>query len=430
MKPRQTPLIRKSLALGSGILLVLALSACSSSGCGSDCSQAPTASLPNGAGASAVQQDLLDATPVSSEIVAADNAFGLSLFQTLTQGSTSNIVISPTSIAIALQMLYNGAAGDTQQGMSQALQLQGLSALQVDQDNAALQAALINPDPKIQLTIANSLWMHLTDNPVLPTFTATNQTYYAAEIGDLAGAPGNVNAWVSNETDGLITAILPSGNYNQVVAVIANAIYFKGAWTNPFDPSQTMAQPFTLADGTPVSCEMMHQNGTYPYYQGVDFQAIELPYGTNRRMSMVIILPSSPSSLNTIISSMSVAQLNGWIAQMHAMSLLVALPRFTASYGDSLPKALTTLGMGAAFNAGADFSGMAPGASISDVEHKTVVQVDETGTVAAGSTAVINATVVPPSMTMDQPFVYAIRDNETGALLFVGALFDPTQTMP
>ena len=116
----------------------------------------------------AVTQARKDDRPVAARIVNADNAFGLALFNALNQSATSNVAISPISIALALQMVYNGAGGSTQQGMSQALQLQNLGALAVDHYNAALQAALINPDPKAQLRIANSLWMHLDRNPVLP----------------------------------------------------------------------------------------------------------------------------------------------------------------------------------------------------------------------------------------------------------------------
>jgi serine protease inhibitor len=121
----------------------------------------------------AVAQARQSDRPVAPQIVAADNAFGLALFNALNRSATSNVAISPISIALALQMVYNGAGGSTHRGMSQALQLQTLGALAVDQDNAALQAALIDPDPKVQLRIANSLWMHLERNPVLPSFVST-----------------------------------------------------------------------------------------------------------------------------------------------------------------------------------------------------------------------------------------------------------------
>jgi serpin B len=147
-----------------------------------------TGTTPSPVVGTAVAQALKNDKPVASQIVAADNAFGLALFNAVNRSATSNVAISPIGIALALQMVYNGARGSTQQGMSQGLQLQGLGALAVDQYNAALQAALIKPDPKAQLRMASSLWMHLRENPVLPSFVSTNETYYAAKIGDLSGA--------------------------------------------------------------------------------------------------------------------------------------------------------------------------------------------------------------------------------------------------
>lgn len=380
----------------------------------------------------AVAQAQSSQTFVSPSIVAADNTLGLNLFKILDQGSTANVAISPTSIALVLQILYNGAAGSTQQAMSEALQLQGLTVSDVNSDNAALQAALVNPDPEIALTVANSLWMHLSGNSVLPSFTQVNETYYGAEVGDLSGAPANVNAWISNETDGLITTILPAGNYSSDVAVVVNALYFKGAWTQPFDPNETSAAPFTQLDGTTVSCPMMHLTGTFDYFTGATFQAARLPYGTNSRMSMVILLPNSGVSLGDLIGSITPQALDGWISELQPMTGAVALPRFTAIYGASLPGALSTLGMGIAFSPnGADFSGIAPGIYLSDVEHKTVVEVDENGTVAAAGTSGSTTTTAAPTpqfqITMDHPFFYAIRDDEIGALLFIGAMVVPGQ---
>ena len=408
------------------------------SGCGGgnsdDSDNNPTDNGPSPVVATAVERALQNDTPVGQQIVAADNAFGLALFNVLNQGATANVAISPTSIALALQMVFNGAAGSTEQAMSQTLQLQGLGALAVDQDNAALQATLVNPDPQVQLTNANSLWMHLSENPVLPSFISTNETYYAAEIGDLSGAPDDVNAWVASETNGLITQILPPGNYDSVDAVIANAIYFKGSWTTAFNPNLTAAAPFTLTDGTEVSCQMMNQTGTFPYLSGADFQAVELPYGQTSRLSMLIILPAVGVNLGSFVANMTNQELSTWIADLEPTQVSIGLPRFTANYANSLVSALTSLGMGVAFSPdGADFTDLASGIGvhISDVEHEAVVQVDESGTVAAAATTVtISPSIVVQNatMNMNRPFFYAILDGKTGMLLFIGTLIDPTQS--
>jgi serine protease inhibitor len=277
----------------------------------------------------------------------------------LYSGTPGNVAIAPISVAMALQIVYNGAGGATQQGMAQTLQLGSLSTQDLNSDNAALQGSLLNPDPQVNLTIANSLWMHLDANSVPAAFTQLDQTYYGATVGDLAGAPANVNNWVSTETDGLITNILPNANYAAVVAVIANVIYFKGQWSTAPD------------------------------------------------------------------------MLSGWVGQLQTGLGNLSMPKFTATFAASLVQPLTTLGMQAAFcaDAQASFPGLGL-VCIQDVEHKTVVEVDESGTVAAGATTVtIGPTAVELplfTLTLDQPFLYAIRDDKTGELLFIGTMTNPS----
>jgi serine protease inhibitor len=378
----------------------------------------------------AVMQAQQENTPVNPAIVTADNTFGLNLFNNLNSGATGNVAIAPISVAMALQIVYNGSAGATQQGMAQTLQLGTLSMQDLNNANAALQGSLLNPDPQVQLTIANSLWMHLDMNTVPASFTQMDQTYYGATVGDLSGAPANVNAWVDTETNGLITQILPNANYQSVIAVIANVIYFKGQWASAFDPSQTTAAPFTLADGTQVSAQMMHQAASFGYLQGANFQALRLPYGMGR-MSMFIVLPDASLSLSSFIAGITPDMLNGWVSQVQTAYGDVALPRFTASYAASLVQPLTALGMQDAFctSQQASFPGIGL-ACIADVEHKTVVEVDETGTIAAGATTVtVGPTAVAApmfSITLNHPFLYAIRDDQTGELLFIGTLMNPS----
>jgi serine protease inhibitor len=387
-------------------------------------------STPSSSAPPAVMQAQQANTPVDPAIVTADNTFGLNLFQNLNSGATGNVAIAPISVAMALQIVYNGAGGASQQGMAQTLALGSLSTQDLNNDNAALQGSLLNPDPLVQLTIANSLWMHLDTNTVPAAFTQMDQTYYGATVGDLAGAPANVNSWVSTETDGLITSILPSANYASVVAVIANVIYFKGQWSTEFDPSLTAAAPFTLMDGTQVSVPMMHQSATYGYLQGANFQAVRIPYGVGR-LSMLVVMPDAGTSLNSFVASLTPTMLNGWVGQLQTGMGNLSMPKFTTTFGASLVQPLSTLGMQAAFcpDPQASFPGIGL-TCIQDVEHKTVVEVDESGTVAAGATTVtLTPTAVPAplfTLTLDHPFLYAIRDDQTGELLFIGAMINPS----
>ena len=402
---------------------------------GSSMSPSPPASAPPSGSSTtappAVMQAQQDNTPVDPAIVTADNTCGIDLFQNLNSGATSNVAIAPISVAMALQIVYNGAGGATQQGMAQTLQLGSLSTQDLNNDNAALQGSLLNPDPLVNLTIANSLWMHLGMNSVPAAFTQMDQTYYGATVGDLAGAPDNVNSWVSTETDGLISSILPAGNYASVVAVIANVIYFKGQWSTEFDPSQTAPAPFTLMDGTQVSVPMMHQSASYGYLQGANFQAVRIPYGAGR-FSMLVVMPNAGTSLNSFVAALTPTLLDGWVGQLQTGMGNLSMPKFTATWGASLVQPLTTLGMQAAFCADpqASFPGLGL-VCIQDVEHKTIVEVDESGTVAAGATTVtVIPTAVPATLftlTLDHPFLYAIRDDTTGELLFIGTMTNPSQ---
>jgi serpin B len=418
-----------------GLILAGAMAGCGGSSMDGAMPSSPMQpSPPSGTGSTAppaVMQAQQANTPVDPAIVTADNSFGLNLLQNLNSGATGNVAIAPISVAMALQIVYNGAAGATQQGMAQTLELGSLSIQDLNNDNAALQGSLLNPDPQVNLTIANSLWMHLDTNPLPVAFTQMDQTYYGATVGDLAGAPTNVNDWVSTETDGLITSILPSANYASVVAVIANVIYFKGQWSTAFDPGQTAAAPFNLTNGTQVSVPMMHQSATYGYLQGANFQAVRIPYGQGR-LSMLVVMPDSSTTLNSFVAGLTPYMLNGWEGQLQTGMGNLSLPKFTTTFGASLVQPLTTLGMQAAFCADpvVSFPGLGQ-VCIQDVEHKTVVEVDESGTVAAGATTV---TIVPTAvevplftLTLDHPFLYAIRDDKTGELLFIGTMMNPTE---
>jgi serpin B len=421
------------------LIAALSLVACGGGGdtASSDGGSTPTPSsptAPSGSAPTAVAQAESEQTAVDPAIVAADNGFGLTLFKTLQSSPAGNIAISPLSVSVALQILYNGAAGSTQQAMAQTLELGGLSVTGLNDANAALQASLLTADPQVTLIIANSLWTQ--GNDVLASFTQTDQTYYGATLGDLSGAPANVNAWVSAATQGLITNILPPGDYSKEVAVIANALYFKAPWTTSFDSTQTADASFTLADGTQTSVPMMHQTGSYPYLQGANFQAVALPYGSGR-MSMLVILPSTGVSLSSFVAGLSLEDLNTWIGELQTTGGSIGLPRFSATYQtQGLASVLGSLGMTVALcpplGSGANFSALSslPGVCVSDVQHQTVVEVDEAGTVATAATTVtVGVTLAQTnsfSMIMDRPFLYAIRDDVTGEMLFIGALFDPS----
>ena len=400
-------------------------------GCGtsSSTSQAPASNLP-----AAVTDALNRNVAVPTRTVAANNTFAFRTLAELrrTAAASDNVFVSPTSLALALEIAYNGARGDTATGMATALSLQTTSADTLNADNAALQASLVNPDPAVTLNIANSLWTR--SGTVKPEFTAINRNFYGSEIGDVAGAPANVNAWVNRKTAGKIPTILPDGDYSQTIAILVNAIYFNATWTHPFDPNLTTDAPFTLADGSKLNVKMMHADGTYAYFKGPHFQALRLPYGTGR-LNMLLLLPDSDSSLNSLLTGLTPDVWTGWLTQFQNKTGAIGVPKLTSSYGATMNETLKTLGMQLAFDPSlADFSGLtqipSANAYIQGVFHKTLLRIDEKGTEAAAATGVTigitSAPVLDFQMTLDRPFLCAIQDEKTGVILFLGTIVRPS----
>jgi serpin B len=366
----------------------------------------------------------------NTTVIAADNAFGLKLFESLPPDADGNKVISPLSIAMAMQIVYNGAKGETRRAMATALQLDTLGAQEINAANQALQTVLANPGPQNQLTLANSLWVRNGGRDIDPQFTQINRSYYAAHIGDLDGAPDNVNAWVSDVTRGRITQLMPKRDYRDAVAIIANAIYFKGHWSDPFDPSRTLPDLFKPESGARVNCLMMRRRAHVPYFESPEFDAIRLAYGDERRLGMLILLPNAGHSVASVASAVTAETLRQWKSRWRTMQVDVSLPRFKVSYAQSLPAALRALGMGIAFDPKrGDFSGIAPRTYLSDVDHAALVQADESGTTAAaatGITAVVTSVQREPiAFKADHPFFFAILDEASGAVLFAGTVGNP-----
>ncbi len=368
-----------------------------------------------------------------TKLVNANTKFGFKVFaEVLKQEDKKNVFISPASIAIALDMTYNGASGSTQQAMAKALELQGLSIQEINSSNAALKELLENPDPQIQLSIANSLWAN-QEVSFKRDFLKTIQDSYQAKVTNLnfqdSGSVSTINNWVKESTRGKIDNIIKSIEPDQVLFLL-NAIYFKGRWTNEFDKQQTAQQPFYLTSGNSKKHPMMSQKGKYKYYENEQFQAVSLPYGKEGKISFYIFLPKQNLSLKSFYQNLNTENWEKWMSQFSQQEGFIRLPRFQMDYEVKLNDALQALGMGEAFSNKADFSQMGEKFQISEVKHKTFVEVNEEGTEAAATTSVgIVATSLPVNepfrMIVDRPFFCAMRDNQTGSILFMGSILDP-----
>jgi serpin B len=369
---------------------------------------------------------------VNPKIVEANTKFGFKLFsEILKKNGKENVFVSPSSVAIALSMAYNGANGETKKAMAKAMEFQGMTLEEINQAHHNLKSALEQADPKVQLSIANSLWAR-QDIAFNPSFLDRNTKFYDAKVKSLdfnqSAAADEINGWVKESTRGKIPKIIDRINPNDVMFLI-NAIYFKGKWTHEFDKGNTETRPFSLANGSKKQLPLMKRQGNYRYTENNQFQAISLPYG-DERLSMYVFLPKT--NLAEFQKTLTAQNWQTWMKQFGTREGQIQLPRFKMDYDVELKNALSAIGMGIAFDDDADFSGLSKETTkINQVKHKTFVEVNEEGTEAAAVTSIgIVATSAriqeePFKMIVDRPFFCAIRDNQTGEVLFMGSIVNP-----
>ncbi len=374
------------------------------------------------------------ADPGVQKIAAANTQFGFQMLQQLNQkASGGNVFFSPLSISSALSVVLGGAGGQTRQSMAKTLALSGLTPDEIDRANGLLLPSLENPDPKVQISVANALWAN-QGTAFAPAFQERSRKFYQADAETLdfhsPAAAETINNWVAAHTEGKISQLVSPADIVNAPAVVTNAVYFHGLWQTPFVKSSTQDGTFRLVSGGTKTVPLMVQIDSFSYGETDQFQAISLPYGAGR-MSFVVLLPEPGTDINTLVSGLTPSVWADIINGMKPTQVRMTLPRFNADFKATLNQPLTALGMGPAFMSTADFTPMGlPQMYIGAVVHKAVLEVDEKGTVAAAATgATYGAGGRIPSpkkeMRVDHPFLCAIRDNETGTLLFVGVIRDP-----
>jgi len=377
------------------------------------------------------------AASLDQRLIQAETRFGLGLLHAVRQAEEpgKNIFLSPASASLALSLTYNGARGGTQQAMAQALSVAGMTADEVNQANNALQTILANPDPKVRVEIANSLW-YKQGLQVNKAFLETAQKHYRAEVQPVefgrAGAEKPINQWVARATQDRIKSIIDQTKATDRIYLI-NAIYFNGTWQEPFYEESTRPQRFTRADGTTKEHPFMNQGGHYRYLKGENFQAAGLPYGDGR-MNLYVFVPDQGVPLGKFYESLTPENWDSWMSRFAMKQGSVAIPKLKLEYEKKLNDALTMLGMGVAFTGEADFDGLFANNPeklfISYVKQKTYLDMNEKGTEAAAVTVVAVPTGAPApqerfALVADRPYFIAIRDDRTGAVLFVGSIVDP-----
>jgi len=374
---------------------------------------------------------------IERSVIASGNSFGFNLFNKINDSEPNkNVFISPFSVSMAFGMVLNGADGPTLDSLKKVLGHEGISMDDINNSYKNISAVLTNLDTKVVFKNANSIW-YMNDFPVLQEFIDDNINFFNADVSALdfssPSAVQAINGWVNTKTHTKIPTIIEEIPA-EIVMYLINAIYYKGTWTYQFDPQNTQDASFTCADGSTVSCKLMEQEATFAYYSDAGMQVIDLPYG-DRKFSMTVILPSASTSIDQFASALTQDQWNAIAVKLDSAEVVLSLPKFKLEYKKKLNDELKALGMGLAFSDFADFSRISQkyGLKISEVLHKTFVEVNEEGTEAAAVTSIgmeLTGTGGPskPYMRVDHPFIFAIREHQSGTIIFIGKIVNPVSS--
>jgi serpin B len=375
-----------------------------------------------------------------AELVKGDNAFAVDLYGQLGL-QAGNLFFSPASISTALGMTYAGAAGTTAAEMQKGLHF----TLPPDRLHPAMGALLKSMNashPGYQLRVADALWAQEGES-FLPAYLALTKANYGAGFHpvNFAKVPEKVrltiNQWIEKQTEDKIKDLLQPGVVTEDTRlVLTNAIYFKASWESQFEKAQSLEEDFHVSAAQAVRATLMHREGRYSYFNGGTFQALEIPYQVEE-LSMIVFLPNDPGGLPALEQSLTPSELERWTGQLHSEpKVILTLPKFKMTREFELGNALIALGMKQAFERSADFSAMTGKRDlwISAAIHKAYIDVDEQGTEAAAATGTVMRSLAMPAQRpqpivfrADHPFLFLIRDNRSGGILFMGRVADPTK---
>lgn len=409
------------------ILLSIILGVSALSSCGS---RGSAGSIPGSGGNSSGNGSTAPNPKIDSSVIDSNSRFAFDIFKKLNgEDSGKNIFISPMSISTVLTMVYNGAETTTKEAMAKALRYDNIDRGTVDVSYKNLLDSLKNTDKNVELDIANSIWIR-DGEKINEPFISNNKSNFNAEVRSLDfskdSASGTINKWISDSTKGKISKMIDPPIDKDVCMYLINATYFKGQWSEKFDPGKTVEGTFKALDGNEQTVSMMTKLGNVQFADGDDYKAVKLPYGSGK-VSMYCILPDEGININDFIKNMSFEK---WSDMRKKVSetdnVMLQIPKFRIDYGiKNLNDSLESLGMGEAFTDRADFSGIRENVCISRVLHKAVIDVDENGSEAAASTVGEvrdTALAIPLNFTADRPFMFIIADDTTGTILFMGKL--------
>jgi len=388
-------------------------------------------------------------------VVAGNNEFAVELYARL-RGNEGNLFFSPYSISTALALTYSGARGQTESQMSAVLHF----PIFAKQDKKSWISSAVIPDRNqfasvfaeiikdlngrgekggYELRVANALWGQ-KDYGFLEEYLELIGTNYGGNLNEVdfiraaETARKTINKWVDKKTNNKIKNLIQKDVLDSMTRlVLTNAIYFKGNWARQFKKDNTKDAPFILVDGKKVDAAMMNQKTEFGYMETNSFQGLELPY-VDDDLSIIILLPKKIDGLDELEKILTVENLTKWLSKLYKREVVVSIPKFKMTSQFGLASVLKSMGMTDAFSSNANFSGINGKRDlfISAVIHKAYIDVNEEGTEAAAATAVtMKLTSIGPAripvFRADHPFLFLIRDNHSGSILFIGRVMNPNR---
>jgi serpin B len=374
-------------------------------------------------------------TSAEQVVLAQAGTFGFRLLQEADARKDSaqpNTILSPLSASMALGMALEGAEGETFTELRDALGFQGLTREEINDSYKGLMDLLQSLDEDVELGIANSAWSR-QGYPFLPGFFDAITTHFDAVVQELdfdaPGAKDVINQWVREKTENRIEEIVESITPLDILFLI-NTVYFNGNWTTQFKKGRTSQATFHLESGSLVDVDMMSGDIPHVGFAWLEGGRVvaELPYG-GQAFGLVVVVPGGGETVDDLLSDLDAATWSSWMSSLHVQEILVQMPKFELEWDGWLTEPIKAMGVERAFDPFlSDFSRMTPAqdAHISRVRQKTYMRVDEKGTEAAAATSVgISVTSMPPAILVDRPYLMAIRERLSGAILFIGAIRDP-----
>ena len=374
------------------------------------------------------------------QVITANNQFAVDMYQQINEQpdqAEDNVFFSPYSLSTAMAMLYAAAEGETKAQIQKTFHYPSMDIL--NPNSAALYNQFNKPNPDYKLATVNDLWMQQGLTPT-KSYVDAVQRYYGGQVTtlDFNGSPDPsrliINKKIAQHTNQMIPELLTAGSIEPItVAVLTNAVYFKGDWKMPFEANSTYEQPFYPLTGELSDVKMMNMQADFGYSEDKQVQVVQLPYKDDD-LSMLVILPKSKgkAAMQQLVQDLSADKIKKWNKDLVTQEVNISLPKFKLAERYDMKGLLSDMGMPSAFKDKAKFKLFDEplAIKIDDVYHQAVVMVDEKGTEAAAATAIVAVDASAPisqpvEFTADHPFVFLIKDNKTDAILFLGQVNKP-----